>query len=89
LKKRWIIPAAVGGQKARVAVALVVLRSGVVTGIDIVGASDAPALNESARAAVLAARPAPPLPEKYPGDACPMTITFYFNELPPAGGGRK
>ncbi len=88
LKKRWIIPVAAGGQKARVVVALTVLRSGVVTGIDLVSASGVPALDESARGAVLAARPAPPLPEKYPDNACPMTITFYFNELPPVGQGK-
>jgi TonB family protein len=86
LKRRWIIPAALSAQKGRVVVTLVVLTSGVVTGIDIASPSDVPAFNESARGAVLAASPAPPLPEKYPGESCRMTVTFYFNELPQAGG---
>jgi TonB family protein len=64
-------------------------KSGVVSGIEIVGPSTVAGFNESAQAAVLAARPAPPLPDPFPDDACPMRVTFYFNELPPAGGGRK
>ena len=86
LKQRWVIPASAAGTKGRVVIALVMRKSGVVSGIEIVGPSTVTGFNESAQAAVLAARPAPPLPDAFPDDACPMRVTFYFNELPPAGG---
>jgi TonB family protein len=86
LKQRWVFPPTVPGTKGRVVIALVMRKSGVVSGIDIVGPSTEASFNESAQSAVLAARPAPPLPEAFPDDTCPMRVTFYFNELPPAGG---
>ena len=84
LKQWWVIPPSAAGTKSRVVIALVMRKSGVVSGIDIVGPSPVAGFNESAQAAVLAARPAPPLPDAFPDDACPMRVTFYFNELPPA-----
>jgi TonB family protein len=86
LKQRWVIPRSASGTTGRVVIALVMRKSGVVSGVEIVGPSTEAGFNESAQAAVLAARPAPPLPEAFPDDACPMRVTFYFNELPPAGG---
>jgi len=84
LKQRWVIPASAAGTKGRVVIALVMRKSGVVSGVEIVGPSAVAGFNESAQAAVLAARPAPPLPDAFPDDTCPMRVTFYFNELPPA-----
>ncbi len=84
LKQRWVIPASAAETKGRVVIALVMRKSGVVSGIEIVGPSAVAGFDESAQAAVLAARPAPPLPDAFPDDACPMRVTFYFNELPPA-----
>jgi TonB family protein len=84
LKQWWVIPASAAETKGRVVMALVMRKSGVVSGIEIVGPSAVVGFNESAQAAVLAARPAPPLPDPFPDDACPMRVTFYFNELPPA-----
>jgi TonB family protein len=84
LKQRWVIPPSASGTKGRVVIALVMRKSGVVSGVEIVGPSTEAGFNESAQAAVLAARPAPPLPDAFPDDACPMRVTFYFNELPPA-----
>ena len=89
LKQRWVIPPTAAGTKGRVMVALNVLRSGVVTGVEIVSPSPVAGFNESAQAAVLAARPAPPLPDAFPDDTCRVRVTFYFNELPPAGTNRK
>jgi TonB family protein len=84
LKQWWVIPRSAAGTKGRVVIALVMRKSGVVSGIEIVGPSTVADFNESAQAAVLAARPAPPLPDAFPDDACPMRVTFYFNEMPPA-----
>jgi TonB family protein len=86
LKRWWVFPPSAAGTKGRVVIALVMRKSGVVSGVDIVGPNTVAGFNESAQAAVLAARPAPPLPAAFPDDACPMRVTFYFNELPPAGG---
>ncbi len=89
LKQRWVIPPSAAGTKARVVIALVMRKSGVVSGIEIVGPSAVAGFNESAQAAALAARPAPPLPDAFPDDTCPMRVTFYFNELPPQRQGKK
>jgi TonB family protein len=89
LKQRWVIPQSAAGTKGRVVISLVVRKSGVVSGIEIVGPSIVAGFNESASAAVLAARPAPPLPDAFSDDTCPMRVTFYFNELPPAGPARR
>jgi TonB family protein len=89
LKQRWVIPPSAARTKGRVVISLVVRKSGVVSGIEIVGPSDVAGFNESAHAAVLAARPAPPLPDAFPDDACPMRVTFHFNELPPARAAKK
>ncbi len=89
LKQHWVIPPSAAGTKGRVVIALVMRKSGVVSGIEIVGPSTVAGFNESAQAAVLAARPAPPLPDAFPDDACPMRVTFYFNELPPARAAKK
>jgi TonB family protein len=89
LKQRWVIPPSAVGTRGRVVIALVMRKSGVVTGIEIVGPSTVAGFNESAQAAVLAARPAPPLPDAFPDDTCPMRVTFYFNELPPAPPAKK
>jgi TonB family protein len=86
LKQRWVFPPSAAGTAGRVVVALVMRKSGVVSGVEIVGPSAVAGFNESAQAAVLAARPAPPLPEAFPDEVCPMRVTFYFNELPPARG---
>jgi TonB family protein len=88
LKQRWVIPASEAGTKGRVVIALVMRKSGVVSGVEIVAPSPVAGFNESAQAAVLAARPAPPLPDAFPDDTCPMRVTFYFNELPPARVGK-
>jgi TonB family protein len=84
LKKNWFIPQSAMASKGRVVVSLGVRKSGVVTGIDVVGPSDVAAFNDSAREAVFAARPALPLPDAYPADVLALTITFYFNEQPRA-----
>jgi TonB family protein len=83
LKRYWFIPKAAMTSKGSVVVSLGVRKSGVVTGIDVVGPSDVAAFNDSAREAVFAARPAPQLPDAYPDDLLPLKITFYFNEQPP------
>jgi TonB family protein len=87
LKQRWVIPPSAAGAKGRVVIGLTVRKSGVVSGIEIIGSSRVAGFDQSANAAVLAARPAPPLPDAFPDDACPMRVTFYFNELPPAKEG--
>jgi TonB family protein len=89
LKKYWLVPHAAATSRGHVVVALNVRKSGVVTGIDVVAPCAVPALNESAREAAFAARPAPPLPDAFPDEALPLRITFYFNETPPTAPVKK
>jgi len=82
LKKYWLVPRSAAASRGHVTVALAVRKSGVVTGIDVVAPCDVAAFNDSARDAVFAARPAPPLPDGFPDETLPIRITFYFNENP-------
>jgi TonB family protein len=83
VKANWSIPSSARSERGHVVVQFVVHRSGEITDVVVAAASEVAAFNASAERAVLAAAFAPPLPDKYPADTCPVTMTFYFNEAPP------
>lgn len=84
LNHAWTLPKAAMANKGHVVVTFVVHRSGAVTDILVAVPSAVTVFNDSARQAVFAASLAPPLPDAFPSETCPFTITFYFNEQPPA-----
>ena len=88
VNRSWTIPRELASTKGRVVVTFVVHRSGSVTDIVVATPSDVAAFNDSARKAVFAASLAEPLPDSFPVESCPVTVTFYFNDRPPAAPAR-
>jgi TonB family protein len=84
LNRGWTVPKAAMLNRGHVAVTFVVHRSGAVTDIVVAAPSEVAIFDDSARKAVFAASLAQPLPDAFPSETCPFTITFYFNEKPPA-----
>ncbi len=80
VNRSWTIPKEMASTKGRVVVTFVVHKSGSVTDILVATPSDFAAFNDSARKAIYAASLAPPLPDSFPAETCPMTVTFYFNQ---------
>ena len=56
--------------------------------IVVASPSDVAIFNDSARKAIFGASLAEPLPAAFPLESCPFTVTFYFNERPPAAPAR-
>ena len=84
VNRAWTIPRSAGAMKGRVVVTFVVHKSGSVTDIVVATPSDVAIFNDSARKAIFGASLAEPLPSAFPTATCPFTVTFYFNERPPA-----
>jgi TonB family protein len=84
VNRSWTIPREMASAKGRVVVSFVVHKSGSVTDIVVATPSDVATFNDSARKAVFAASLAEPLPAAFGPETCPFTVTFYFNERPPA-----
>ena len=80
VNRSWTIPRELASTKGRVVVTFVVHKSGSVTDIVVATPSDVAAFNDSARKAIFAASLAQPLPDSFPGESCPITVTFYFNQ---------
>lgn len=85
VNRSWTIPKTVAGIQGRVVVTFVVHKSGSVTDIVVATPSDVAIFNDSARRAIFGASLTEPLPAGFPPETCPFTVTFYFNERPPAG----
>ena len=83
LNRGWTVPKAAMVNRGHVVVTFVVHRSGAVTDIVVAAPSEVAIFNDSARKAVFAASLAQPLPDAFPSETCPFTITFYFNEQAP------
>jgi TonB family protein len=80
VNRSWTIPREMASTKGRVVVTFVVHKSGSVTDIVVATPSDVAAFNDSARKAILAASLAQPLPDSFPAESCPITVTFNFNQ---------
>jgi TonB family protein len=88
VNRSWTIPREMASIKGKVVVTFVVHKSGSVTDIVVATLSDVAAFNDSARKAIFAASVALPLPDSFPAESCPFTVTFYFNERPSAAPAR-
>jgi TonB family protein len=84
VNRGWTIPKTAAGIQGRVVVTFVAHKSGSLTDIVVATPSDVAIFNDSARKAIFSASLTEPLPAGFPPEACPITVTFYFNERPPA-----
>ena len=84
IRRNWFVPYAIWSMHGHVVLTFNVHSDGALTDLTIVRPSHVEAFNNSAYNALLASNPTQPLPPEYPDDHAFFTVTFYFNEMPPA-----
>jgi TonB family protein len=82
--RNWIIPLSAQSFKGRVVLQFVVHKDGRITDLHIVRPSDIASFTQSSYNAIAQSNPTLPLPAGFPDEACPITVTFFYNELPPS-----
>lgn len=84
IRRNWFVPYAIWSMHGHVVLTFNVHSDGSLTDLTVVKPSHVDAFNNSAYNALLASNPTQPLPPEYPDDHAFFTVTFYFNEMPPA-----
>lgn len=84
VKRNWFVPSAALTQKGRTVVTFSVSKAGVIRNVKVVQPSGVAQFDQSASNAVLNANPLEPLPPAYPRDEVQFTVSFYYNDRPPA-----
>lgn len=82
--RNWFMPYAIMSMHGNVVLTFHVHRDGSITDLSILRPSRVRAFTNSAFNAISTSNPTYPLPDDYPDDSCFFTVTFYFNESPPA-----
>ena len=82
--RNWFMPYAIMSMHGNVVLTFNVHRDGSITDLSILKPSRVRAFTNSAFNAISTSNPTYPLPDDYPDDTCFFTVTFYFNESPPA-----
>ena len=84
LNRSWTIPRSAMAGPGRVVISFVVLKAGWITDVKVATPSGIAAYDDSARKAMFGASLTEKLPDAFPDTSCPMRVTFYFNQRPPA-----
>lgn len=84
IRRNWFVPYAIWSMHGHVVLTFNVHADGSLTDLTVVKPSHVEAFTNSAYNALLASDPTQPLPPEYPDDHAFFTVTFYFNEMPPA-----
>ena len=82
--RNWFMPYAIMSMHGNVVLTFTVHRDGSITDLSVMRPSRVNAFTNSAFNAISTSNPTYPLPDDYPDDTCFFTVTFYFNESPPA-----
>lgn len=82
--RNWFMPYAIMSMHGNVVLTFNVHRDGSITDLSVMKPSRVNAFTNSAFNAISTSNPTYPLPDDYPDDTCFFTVTFYFNESPPA-----
>ena len=82
--RNWFMPYAIMSMHGNVVLTFNVNRDGSITDLSVMKPSRVRAFTNSAFNAISTSNPTYPLPDDYPDDTCFFTVTFYFNESPPA-----
>jgi TonB family protein len=87
LKRNWypLIPNAAMSLRGHVSITFDVHKNGALTDVTVIAPSAVDGFNNAAYNALLITNPTEPLPPEYPSDKAFITITFFYNELPPQG----
>jgi TonB family protein len=84
VKRNWFVPYAAMTMRGHVVLQFNVHKDGRITDIAVVGPSSVESFNNSSANAIVTSNPTEPLPPEYPADKAFFTVTFYYNEEPPA-----
>jgi len=84
IKRNWFVPYAAMSLRGHSVITFNVHKDGSITEIAVIAPSDVDAFNNAAFNALAASNPTQPLPPEYPSDKAFFTVTFYYNESPPA-----
>lgn len=84
IRRNWFVPYAIWSMHGHVVLTFNVHADGSLTDLTVVRPSHVDAFNNSAFNALRSSNPTQPLPPEYPDDHAFFTVTFYFNEMPPA-----
>ena len=84
VKRNWIVPYAAMTFKGHVVITFNVHKDGTLTDLSVLQPADIDAFNSSAYNALARSNPTLPLPQEYPSDRAFFTVTFFYNESPPA-----
>jgi TonB family protein len=84
VKRNWFIPDAAMNRQGHVVVTFNVHKDGSITDLTVLTPSLVESFNHAAYNTVLSSNPTQPLPPEYPADRAFFTVTFYYNETPPA-----
>lgn len=84
IRRNWFVPYAIWSMHGHVVLTFNVHMDGSLTDLTVVKPSHVEAFNNSAFNALRSSNPTQPLPPEYPDDHAFFTVTFYFNEMPPA-----
>ena len=84
IKRNWFVPEAVWSMHGHVVITFNVHEDGSLTDLEVAQPSGIEGFNNSAFNALWISNPTQPLPPEYPDDHAFFTVTFYFNEWPPA-----
>ncbi|HXE80168.1 MAG TPA: TonB family protein [Vicinamibacterales bacterium] len=84
VKRNWFVPYAAMSLKGHVVITFNVHRDGTLTDLTVVGPSSVEAFNHAALNALIQSNPTMPLPAEYPAEKAFFTVTFFYNESPPA-----
>ena len=84
VRRNWLIPTEAKTFKGRVLLTFVVHRDGKVTDVKVGSPSTLEAANRAAYNAIIGAGRFDALPDTYRDDMVTFTVTFFYNEGPPA-----
>ncbi len=86
VRRNWepLIPQAAWAMRGHVIVTFNVHKDGRLTDLMVVKPAVTNAFNTAAYGALASSNPTVPLPSEYPADRAFFTVTFYYNEQPPA-----
>ena len=84
MKRNWMIPWTPMSDKGHVVITFNVQKNGKITDVNVTSPSTIAVFNDNAQAAIFASSPTVPLPAEYPAAQAHFTVTFYYNESPPA-----
>ena len=86
IRRNWFVPYAIMSRSlhGNVVLTFYVHRDGSISELTIAKPADVDAFTNSAFNALSTSNPTQPLPPEYPDDRAFFTVTFFFNESPPA-----